>query len=112
MLMPEKQPKTTQKRTEELSIVSFFFFFSFCKRTRATQQATDVMRQWCASLVYSEYADEHVNGNIAVAALHEIRLFGPLDHARLSVLFVETQSMFCFDVVFFFFFSKLGHLHL
>lgn len=26
MLMPEKQPKTTQKRTEELSIVSFFFF--------------------------------------------------------------------------------------
>lgn len=53
VLMPEKQPKTTQKRTEELSIVSFFF----CKRTRTTQQATDVMRQWCTSLVYSEYAD-------------------------------------------------------
>lgn len=103
----QKNSQRRHKRERKsFKLYHFFFFFSFRKRTRTTQQATDVMRQWCTSLVYSEYADYRVNGNIAVAARHEICLFGPLDHARSSVLFVETQSMFCFDVVFCFFFQS------
>lgn len=92
---------------------SCFGFFQFGKELEQHNRPPTsrcCSHQWCTSLVYSEYANWHVNGNTAVAALHENSLFGPPDHERRTVLFVEMKSMFCFDVNFFY--SKLGHLHL
>lgn len=107
--------KTVTDNTKESgrafsSIVCFFFPFRNREQHNRPPTSRCCSHQWCTSLVYSEYANYHVNGNAAVAALHQKSLFGPSDHGRSSVHFVETKSMFCFDVDFFF--SKLGHLHL
>lgn len=88
--------KTTQKRAEELPVVSGFFFLPFGKELEQhNRPLTSPCRshQWCTSLVYSEYANWHVNGKRAVAAPHENSLFGPSDHERSSAPFVGKKSI-------------------